>query len=642
MPAALAHFNPEVLLDNATSAIKKGASVLVYKADGTTVASIYSSPSGATKANPFLTDATSGNFDFYGTDPGYTLKVDGTFITGPPYGTGTKLVFHGIPVDQLWIPVGLVGSGVAGASGGNTAAINASMAACSAAGGGVCFLPRPDVSYYLTYDTLLASTATYAALIVPSNVTLTCAPGTKITAPPAGTGPSAAGAYRLIVSIGDNVTPAVNAAVIGLDIDGQQTALSALEDQMGVAVCGGTNIRIEKNNIHNIRGDLVKTGEVALDLPSQDVWVVDNNMHDGTGQAVGCSGPVGTGAARDWIIARNICRTSLSNWGGVGPGAAEVFILTDTCSGFRVVDNILEGWGCIHLDHCTDMEVRGNKITPADGGKGGVLLAGNNINVRVVGNDIDVTGSHGHGVSLENANNAACKVDGNTIKRSSLTTLAGVCGILSAATAAPTDLSIQGNTIYNGNATDGSPDIMIFGGGAWVTIANNDCGSNTTAIFTTADVTMVNGNACHLGGIILTSAANCVVGGNFVTALAPVYAYGGSGVALGLLDSPDAVVSGNALSGSVLSVSVGGSGSTGVAVTGNRIGLGSSGVHINEAGGNSNTFVPNKFIGTPVVTLTGAASVGVQSVTGSRGGNVALASSLAALAKAQLIADNST
>lgn len=535
------------------------------------------------------------------------------------------------------VPTGLVGNGSPVGSAGNSAAINAAINACSAAGGGAVYLPKPATAYHLTYDTLLAGTDTYAAIILKSNVALIREPGTKITAPP--TGP---GTYRVLICIGDNVTDANNCGVFGLDIDGQQTALSNLEDQHGIGVAGGKNIRIEGNNIHNLRGDAVSTGEFTTQS-SDGVWVTGNKIHDCVGNAVATHAPVGE-TAKNWDIGHNHCRTSLSNWSVAGPGAAESMIFEARSSGFRVHDNICEDWGLILLHNTDDMKVTNNTVRPAVGGKGGILLDGGNTNIGIEGNTIDVSASEGAGVQFENNGNSVVTVAGNLIKRNpsvSITTGGGV----RVATDTVANLAIHENIIYGGGASDGSPDIGIVsvgGGGGWVRIADNICLSATTAIFSNADGTVVSDNICTNGGIVVVS-DDATVTGNLVTAAAaPVFFYTpATGTALTIVDSPGASVSGNFLAGGVLSVAVSGT-TDNAMVTGNRITKGTSGFHIVEYAGDGNRYVPNFFMGTPVLQWVGANSVAVQTITGSRGGNAALASLLTALDKLQLIDDATT
>lgn len=87
--ARYGHYNPNVSLDPVASALLKGATVTVYQPGTTTLASIFSSRTGGAKANPFTTDATTGNFDFWAPPGEYDLRVGAgptvriTVLSGP-------------------------------------------------------------------------------------------------------------------------------------------------------------------------------------------------------------------------------------------------------------------------------------------------------------------------------------------------------------------------------------------------------------------------------------------------------------------------------------------------------------------------------------------------------------------------------
>lgn len=81
MPSTLGYFGPTVFLDSTTSAIKKGASILVYKTDATTLASHYTDQTGAgASTSAFLTDSVTGVCTFWAeADKAYHIKVDGAW-----------------------------------------------------------------------------------------------------------------------------------------------------------------------------------------------------------------------------------------------------------------------------------------------------------------------------------------------------------------------------------------------------------------------------------------------------------------------------------------------------------------------------------------------------------------------------------
>jgi len=83
----LGHYNPNVALD-LTSQLRKGASVDVFLPGTTTRPTIYTTSAGTlAKANPIITDATTGGFDFYAPPGFYDIVIAGTTyrisIVGP-------------------------------------------------------------------------------------------------------------------------------------------------------------------------------------------------------------------------------------------------------------------------------------------------------------------------------------------------------------------------------------------------------------------------------------------------------------------------------------------------------------------------------------------------------------------------------
>lgn len=421
-----------------------------------------------------------------------------------------------------------------------TSSIQGAIDGVFAAGGGTVCLQRGH--YLVSFGTPVGLAAAKAALIVKSKVVLRCDNEAVIQADTSPTAPDA----RVIVAMGEGVNDHTHLGMEGCTIDGlYPVAADQAESYFGISILNGAGhtvdgVRLINNEIRNIHGDGISSGQVAIGGATKNVIISGNNIHDDVGQAIS----EGNGSAGDtyvnFAINGNNLHDTNSSTATSGP---EAVIFSPGVSFVSFVGNTVANWGEVSVVGASNMNISANAMhgthAPNTGHQGAVVLGGANdiSNLTVDSNTIDVSDldavSGPAGIFINTVGSATLSqvtISGNTIKRGQAVGAGSntVSGIV-VGTPVATGLTIVGNTIFNGldDATHQGTDIRAIMSSAVtpsksITIAGNTLQSASTGIWVACAAAArglglsINGNTLNGGGILVQDTDGVVIGGNTI------------------------------------------------------------------------------------------------------------------------------
>lgn len=137
-----------------------GCTITVYLAGTVTLATIASDAIGTPKANPFTASSSDASWSFYVAPGSYDIRFSGTGIAAP-FTLGSVPVADFMPNFFNVKNYGAIGNNTAN----DTAAIQATIDACDAAGGGTVYLPTGTYKITATLNVGASSNFHYVNLI---------------------------------------------------------------------------------------------------------------------------------------------------------------------------------------------------------------------------------------------------------------------------------------------------------------------------------------------------------------------------------------------------------------------------------------------------------------------------------------------